>query len=64
MFEETLKKASIEYKIYMYESAGHAFFNDTNPSRYHKEAALLAWERGFSHCRKKIRSSCSALLAG
>ncbi len=41
-FEEALKKASIDYKIYMYQGTAHAFFNDTNPSRYHPEAARLA----------------------
>ena len=44
-FEEALKKANVDYKIYMYEGAGHAFFNDSNESRYHKEAAQLAWKR-------------------
>jgi carboxymethylenebutenolidase len=35
-FEEALKKASVDYKIYMYEGAQHAFNNDTNPARYNK----------------------------
>ncbi len=55
-FEEALKKASIEYKIYMYEGAGHAFFNDTNPSRYHKEAATLAWERTIGFLKEKLKT--------
>ncbi|MDH7512233.1 MAG: dienelactone hydrolase family protein [Clostridiales bacterium] len=55
-FEEALKKASIEYKIYMYEGASHAFFNDTNPSRYHKEAATLAWERTIAFLNKKLKT--------
>ncbi len=37
-FEVALKKASIDYKMLMYECAGHGFFNDTSP-RYHEEAA-------------------------
>ncbi|MCJ7580332.1 MAG: dienelactone hydrolase family protein, partial [Candidatus Aminicenantes bacterium] len=41
-FEAALKEASIDYKMYVYEGAGHAFFNDTG-TRYHKEAAELAW---------------------
>jgi len=28
-----------------YPDCGHAFFNDTNPNRYNKEAAEDAWER-------------------
>ena len=53
-FEEALKKASIEYKIYMYEGAEHAFYNDTNPSRYNKEAAQLAWKRTIDFFREKL----------
>jgi carboxymethylenebutenolidase len=54
-FEAALKEASVEYKIFMYEGAGHAFFNDTG-SRYHKEAALLAWERTIAFLKKKLKS--------
>ena len=51
-FEAALKKASVDYKIYMYEGAGHAFFNDTNADRYHKEAAQLAWERTIAFLKE------------
>ena len=44
-FEAALKTAKIEYQLYMYEGAGHAFNNDSNPERYNKEAADLAWKR-------------------
>ncbi len=54
-FEAALKEASVEYKMFMYEGAGHAFFNDTG-SRYHKEAALLAWERTIAFLKKKLKS--------
>lgn len=54
-FEAALKEAAVEYKIFMYEGAGHAFFNDTG-SRYHKEAALLAWERTIAFLKKKLKS--------
>ena len=54
-FEAALKKASVEYKIYMYEGAGHAFFNDTG-SRYHQEAAKLAWERTIAFLKEKLKS--------
>lgn len=53
-FEEALKKASIEYTIHMYEGAQHAFNNDTNASRYNKEAALLAWKRTIEFFKKKL----------
>ena len=55
-FESALKKASIDYKIYIYEGAGHAFFNDTNESRYHKEAAELAWKRTIEFFNEKLRT--------
>ncbi len=55
-FEEALKKASIDYKIYSYEGTAHAFFNDTNPSRYHPEAAKLAWERTIAFLKEKLKA--------
>jgi carboxymethylenebutenolidase len=54
-FEAALKEASVEYKIFMYEGAGHAFFNDTG-SRYHEEAALLAWERTIAFLKEKLKT--------
>ena len=55
-FEEALKKAKIEYKIYIYEGAGHAFNNDTNPDRYNKEAAELAWKRTIAFFKEKLQT--------
>jgi len=55
-FEAALKKASVDYKIYMYEGAGHAFFNDTNESRYHKEASDLAWKRTIEFFNAKLKT--------
>lgn len=55
-FEEALKKASISYKLFVYEGAGHAFFNDSNPSRYHKEAAELAWQRTLEFLKEKLKT--------
>jgi carboxymethylenebutenolidase len=54
-FEAALKKASVEYKIYMYEGAGHAFFNDTG-SRYNEEAAKLAWVRTITFLKEKLKT--------
>ena len=54
-YEEALKKASIDYKMYMYEGANHAFNNDTNPARYNKEAAQLAWKRTTSFLKQKLK---------
>lgn len=54
-FEAALKNASKDYKIYMYEGAGHAFFNDTG-SRYNKEAAQLAFERTIAFFKEKLKT--------
>lgn len=53
-FEAALKEASIEYEVHMYEGAKHAFFNDTS-TRYHEEAAKLAWERTIAFFNKKLK---------
>jgi len=44
-FEETLKAAGIDYQIFIYEGANHAFNNDTSAARYDKDASDLAWQR-------------------
>lgn len=54
-FETALKAASIDYKMYMYEGAKHAFNNDTRSGRYHKEAAQLAWKRTMSFLGEKLK---------
>ena len=54
-FEEALKKAGIDYQIFIYEGTQHAFNNDTGP-RYNKEAAELAWDRTTTFFREKLGS--------
>ncbi|MEI8189646.1 MAG: dienelactone hydrolase family protein [candidate division NC10 bacterium] len=54
-YEAALKKASIDYRIHMYEAAKHAFLNDTNAERYNKEAAELAWQRTISFFKEKLQ---------
>ncbi|HEY3389717.1 MAG TPA: dienelactone hydrolase family protein [Prolixibacteraceae bacterium] len=54
-FEAALKDAKVEYQLYMYEGAQHAFNNDTNPERYNKEAADLAWKRTIAFFNKKLK---------
>jgi carboxymethylenebutenolidase len=55
-FEAALKKASVDYKIYIYEGAQHAFNNDTAPGRYNKDAAQLAWQRTISFLKEKLKT--------
>lgn len=54
-FEAALKNAKIDYQIYMYEGAQHAFNNDSNPERYNKEAADLAWGRTVEFFKEKLK---------
>jgi carboxymethylenebutenolidase len=54
-FEEALKKASVDYKMFMYEGCGHAFFNDTG-SRFNKDASLLAFERTIAFFKEKLKT--------
>ena len=54
-YEAALKAASVDYKMYMYEGAAHAFFNDTG-GRYNEEAAKLAWERTIAFLKEKLKT--------
>ena len=53
-YEAALKANNKPYEIYMYEGANHAFNNDTNTGRYHKEAAALAWSRTIVFFKKHL----------
>jgi carboxymethylenebutenolidase len=53
-FEAALKKAGIEYHIHIYQGAQHGFNNDSNPQRYNKEAAELAWKRTMAFFKQKL----------
>jgi carboxymethylenebutenolidase len=53
-YEEALKAAGKDYKIYVYEGANHSFNNDTNTARYNKEAADLAWRRTLEFFKQHL----------
>ena len=55
-FREALVKNGIEYELYMYDGAEHAFNNDTNAARYNKQAADLAWKRTIDFLTRKLKS--------
>jgi carboxymethylenebutenolidase len=44
-YEAALKENKIDYKLYIYEGAQHAFNNDSSPARYDASTAKLAWDR-------------------
>lgn len=54
-FEAALKANDKPYEKYVYEGAQHAFNNDSNPARYHKEAATLAWKRTVEFFKKYLK---------
>lgn len=53
-YEAALKKAKVDYQLFMYEGVNHAFHNDTAPTRYNEEAAKLAWSRTMTLFKQKI----------
>lgn len=53
-YEEALIAAAVDYKLFIYEGAQHAFHNDTAPTRYSKAAAKLAWDRTVNLFREKL----------
>ena len=55
-YEAALKANNKPYELYMYEGANHAFNNDTNAARYHREAAALAWSRTIAFLKKCLGS--------
>ena len=54
-YEAALKKAGVDYQLYMYEGAQHAFNNDTNAERYNPAAAKLSWERTMAFLKAKLK---------
>ncbi len=54
-YEEALKKNKIQYELYMYDGANHAFHNDTAPTRYNEAAAKLAWQRTIDFFKKHVK---------
>jgi len=53
-YEEALKAAGVDYQLFMYDNANHAFNNDTSEARYNKEAADLAWSRSVAFLKETL----------
>jgi carboxymethylenebutenolidase len=53
-YEAALKAASIEYQLFVYEGANHAFNNDTSEARYNKAAAELSWSRTVAFLKESL----------
>ncbi len=54
-YEAALKAAAVDYQLFMYDSAQHAFNNDTNEARYNREAADLAWGRTVAFLKETLK---------
>jgi carboxymethylenebutenolidase len=48
---KALESATISHEAFIYEGAGHAFFNDTRKDRYHQPSAELAFKRALAFLR-------------
>jgi carboxymethylenebutenolidase len=53
-FKKELDAAHVEYQVFVYEGANHAFNNDTSAARYDKAAADLAWGRTIAFLKQKL----------
>jgi carboxymethylenebutenolidase len=54
--EEAMKKYDKSYTYKIYPGAQHGFHTDTNPDRYHPEAAKEAWARTLDFFKKHLQS--------
>ena len=52
--EEAMKKYNKSYSYKIYPGAQHGFHTDTNPDRYHPEAAKEAWSRTLDFFKKNL----------
>lgn len=53
-YEGALKANGIDYQLFVYEGANHAFNNDTSAARYDKTSADLAWSRTIAFFRETL----------
>lgn len=52
-YEQDLKAAGVDYKMYQYPKANHGFHNDST-GRYDEENAALAWKRTIEFFKKNL----------
>lgn len=57
-FEAALKEAGKKAEFHLYEGAGHAFANPSNPfGGYRKEAARTAWKRTLTFLDRELKKA-------
>jgi carboxymethylenebutenolidase len=54
---EAMERHGKTFEPLVLEGAGHAFHNDTNPDRYHPEAARQAWQAALDRLDRWLRPS-------
>ncbi len=52
--KEDMKKNGRKFEAVVYQNAGHAFFNDTNPHAYNPRAAKDAWDKTVAFLKKNL----------
>jgi carboxymethylenebutenolidase len=52
--EANLKELGKDVELFLYEGAGHAFFNDARPEAYDEPSASTAWVRTLEFLRAKL----------
>jgi carboxymethylenebutenolidase len=55
--ENKMNEANVNFEYKVYENAGHAFFNDTNPFAYQKDAAVDSWKLTLEFLTKVMGSN-------
>ena len=60
--KEVAQKYNLPVEAVSYD-ADHAFFNDTRPQVYHREAATDAWRRVLEHFRKNLGGAAKPTAA-
>jgi carboxymethylenebutenolidase len=54
--ESRMEQAGVDFTARVYHGVGHAFFNDTSPSKYHAEVAADAWDRTLAFLDEHLPS--------
>jgi len=54
-FKSALDASGVDYEMFTYEGANHAFNNDTNAARYDQKAADLAWGRTIGFFKENLK---------
>ncbi len=52
--DKAMKQYGINFEYKVYPNTGHAFFNDTNPARYNKEAEEDSWQKVLAFFAKNL----------